>query len=86
MRLEALELVEGRQPGVLVVQVDDEADRHLVVLEVIEEGTAAGLHVERPAERMLNEAGFVVFRLDLPEFLQADAVFSGLAALREVEL
>ena len=83
MGLEALEFLEGRQVGVLVVQVDDEADRDLVVLEVVEERAAAGLHVERPAERMLDEAGLVVFRLDLPELLEADAVFAGLAAVVE---
>ena len=77
MGLEALEFLEGRQVGVLVVQVDDEADGDLVVLEMVEERAAAGLHVERPAEGMLDQAGLAVFRLDLPEFLDADAVFCG---------
>ena len=84
MRLETLEFLERRQIRVLVVQVHDEADRNLIVFQVIEEGAAAGLHVERPAEGMLDEAELVVLRLDLPEFLQADAELGGLAAFGEV--
>ena len=56
MRLEALELVERRQVRVRVVEVHDEADRHQVVVEVIEERAAAGVAVERPAERVLHQA------------------------------
>src|SRR5690606_26503079 len=83
MRLEALELLERRDVGVLVIQVDDEADRNLVVFEVIEERAASGAVAQRPAERMLHEAGLVLFRRDLPEFLQADAKFLRLAAVRQ---
>ena len=82
MRLEALELLERRQIRVLVVEVDDEADRHEVLAVVIEERAAAGAVVERPAERVLHEAGLVLLRLDLPQLLEADAVLLRLAALR----
>ncbi len=85
MRLEALEFVERRQVGVLVVEVDDEADRHEVVAIVVEERTAAGLVVERPAERVLNEARFVLVGRDLPQFLEADAEFLRLAVAVEGE-
>ena len=54
MRLEALELVERRQIGVLVVEVDDEADRDEIVPEVIEKRTAAGAVIERPAHGVLH--------------------------------
>ena len=50
MRLEALEFLERREVRVLVVEVHDEADRHQIVVEVIEERAAAGALVERPAE------------------------------------
>ena len=66
MRLEALELVEGREVGVLVVEVDDEADRHQVVAEVVEERAAAGAVVERPAERVLHEPRPVLLRARPP--------------------
>ena len=56
MLLEALELVEGREIGVLVVEVDDEAYRHQILAEVIEERAAASRVVERPAQRVLNLA------------------------------
>ncbi len=69
MRLEALELLERIEIRVLVVEMDDETDGDQIVLEVIEEGPAAGLHAERPTEGMLHEAGPMIFRLHLPEFL-----------------
>jgi hypothetical protein len=55
--LEALELVEGREMRVAVVEADHEADRHLVVLEVIEEGAAIGPGVERPADGVDDQPG-----------------------------
>ena len=73
VRLEALELVEGRQVRVVVVEVDDEADGDEIVAEMIEEGAAAGAVAERPAEAVLDEAGPVALRLDLPQFLDAEA-------------
>ncbi len=85
MGLEALELLERRQIRVGVVEVDDEADRHQIVAEVIEERAAAGAVVERPAEGMLHQAGPVLLRIDLPQLLEADAVFLRLAALAETE-
>src|SRR5690606_19930577 len=42
MVLEALELVEGREIGALVVQVNHEAHGNKVVAEVIKEGAATG--------------------------------------------
>ncbi|MNI01152.1 hypothetical protein D3C73_539840 [compost metagenome] len=55
MGLEPLELLKGKDIGVLVVQVQDEADGDEIVFQVIEEGTTAGLHVKRPAEGVLDE-------------------------------
>ena len=40
---------------------------------------------ERPAHRVLDEAGPVLVRLDLPELLDADAVFLVVAARVEAE-
>jgi DNA polymerase len=62
-----------------------EADGHEIVFEVIEEGAAARLQVERPAEGMLDEAGAELLRVDLPEFLDADAEFLRRAALHQIE-
>ena len=73
MRLEALELLERREIGVLVVEVDDEAHGNEVLAIVIEERAAAGGIVERPAERMLDETRLVLFGRDLPQLLEADA-------------
>ncbi len=86
MRLEALEFLVGREVGVLVVEVHDEADRHQVVAVVVEERAAAGAVVERPAERVLDEARLVLLGLDLPQLLEADAELLRLAALVEIEL
>ena len=81
MRLEALEFLERRQIRVVVIEMDDEADRNQIVVEVIEERAAAGAVVERPAERVLDEAAAVFVRRDLPQLLQADAEFLRLACL-----
>src|SRR2546430_2734212 len=79
MRLEALEFVERRQIRIVVVEMDDETDRHLVVVVMVEERAAAGRIVERPAERMLDQAFLVFCGIDLPDFLQPDAEFRRLA-------
>ena len=50
MGLEALHLVEGAEVRVAVVEADGEADGDLVVLQVVEEGTAIGRAVQGPAD------------------------------------
>ena len=55
--------------------MDDEADRHQPLAEMIEERAAAGLVVERPAHGVLDEAGPVLLGRHLPQLLQADAEF-----------
>ena len=86
MGLEALKLVERRERRVLIVQVHDEADHHAVLAVVIQERAAAGRAIERPAERMLDQAGTMMVRLDLPQLLQADPVFLRLAVGVQIEL
>ncbi len=41
--LEALKLVKRAEPGVAVVEIDDETDRHLILLQVIEIEAALAL-------------------------------------------
>ena len=86
MGLEALEFVERRQIRIVVIEMQDEADRDLVVVVVIEERAAAGGIIQRPAERMLDQAFLVFCGIDLPDFLQADAEFRRLALRVEREL
>ena len=74
MRLEALHLVERRQPGIAIIQADDEAVGDQVVAEMIQERAAVGAGVERPADRVLDQPGLVVGGGDLPQFLDADRV------------
>ena len=81
MGLEPLEFLERRQSRVLVVEMHDEADRNQVVVEMVEQGAAAGAVVERPAQGVLHEAGPVLVGLDLPQLLDADAVFLRVAAV-----
>src|SRR5208283_5917595 len=85
MRLEALELVEGRQRRIVVVQMNDEADRNEVLVEVIEEGATAGLAVERPAEGVLHAACVMLLLRDAPQLFEADAEFLRLAVLVELK-
>ncbi len=82
--LELLELVERRKEGVLVVQVDDEADGHIAIAEVVQERAAARLVVQRPAGGVLDQAGLVLLGRDLPQLLQADAELLGIGGVAQV--
>ena len=85
MGLEALELVEGREVRVAVVEADHEADRGLIVLQVIDERAAPGFAVHRPAGGVQHQTRAVLGRIEPPEFLQADAVGLRVRALAERE-
>src|SRR5271165_340588 len=66
MRLEALELLERIDVRVRVVEMQHEANGHLAIAIVVKERAATGPVIERPAERVLHEAGLVLIRSDLP--------------------
>jgi hypothetical protein len=85
MRLDALKFVERGQIGVVIVQVNHEADRDEVFAIVVEEQAAARIVLQRPAHGVLNQALLVLGRIDLPDFLQTDAEFRRLAVLVEAE-
>ena len=85
MGLVALEFFIRRQPRVLVAEADHVADRHLVVLEVIQERAAIGIAGERPAGSVDHQARLVHLRIDLPQFLDADTVGLRITVLVEVE-
>src|SRR5271169_3417001 len=80
MGLEALEFLEGAEPGVGVIEADNEADGDLPVLQVIEEGAAIDVAGERPADRMNDLARLMLGRIDLPKFLEADAEGLGIGS------
>src|SRR5690242_7333856 len=83
MGLEALELLEWRQVRIGVVEMNHEADRNQIVVEVIKKRAATGGIVERPAERVLHQTGLVLVRRHLPKFLQAEAELLRLACAIE---
>jgi len=86
--LEALELIERRQEGVAVGQVDDQADHHLVVFQVIEEratGVLVTHDVQRPTGGVHHQARLVLGWVDFPDFLQTDAVVLGVGVAVQVE-
>ena len=70
--------------GLLVVEPDHEAQRHLVVGEVVEEAAAEGLVLHRPAGGVHHEARLGAGRVDFPQLLDADGV--GLRILAGVQL
>ena len=83
MRLVALEFLERLEVGVRVAQPDDQSDRDLMVLEVVHEAAAVRRVVERPAGAVQHEPRHVLRRIDLPQFLDADAPGLRIAALVE---
>ena len=74
MQLETLHFIIGAEIGVLVIQPDDKAIGHQIVFEVIKEGSAIGLAIQRPAGRMHDEAGFMLCRINFPQLLDANAI------------
>src|SRR3989338_8497457 len=86
--LVALELIERRQMRVAVRQVDDQTDYHLVVFQVIEEGAAgvfASNDIQWPAGGVYHQALLVLGWVDIPDFLDADAVMLSIGFGVEVE-
>ncbi len=86
MLLELLERIERRQPGILVVQADDEAHVHPVCVEVIEEAAAVGPRIQRPAESVLNQPGLDPPSRQLPQLLHAEAVVLRAAVRVQLEM
>src|SRR5262249_4318702 len=85
MRFPTLEFLEGPQIGVLVVQMNHEANRYEAVVIVIEKRAATRAVVERPAQSVLYQPWPVAIRRNLPQFLEADAEFRRLAIPIEPE-
>ena len=85
MGLEALELLEGAQVGVGVVEADHEPDRDLMVFEVVEERAAVGRAVERPSQGVHDQPRLVPGRVDLPQLLDADAVGLRVHPIAQIE-
>ncbi len=86
--LEALEFIERRQESVAVGQVDDQADHHLVVFQVIKEratGVLVAHDVQRPTGGVDDQAWLVLGRVDFPDFLEADAVVLGVSVAVQFE-
>ncbi len=85
MVLPALEFLVGRDIGVLVIERGDEAERDLAIGLVVEEPAAPGAALaQRPALRMDHAAGLVLGGIDIPQFLDAEAVDLRLAIGLEV--
>ncbi|MNC85113.1 hypothetical protein D3C83_06910 [compost metagenome] len=74
MGLVALEFLVRAQVRIAVAQSDHEADRDLVVLEVVEKRSAVGVRCERPAGSVDDEALPVLLRPDFPQLLHPQAV------------
>ena len=87
MLLPALELLEGAQVRVAVVEVGNQAQVDLVVFRVVEEGATAGaVFLQRPAHTVYHQARLVLLGGNLPDFLDADAVVLRVLALVQAEL
>jgi hypothetical protein len=79
-----LKCLEGLEARIFVVEADDEAHVHAIVVEVVQEAAAVGAVVERPAERVLDEPRLHTVRRHLPQLLEAEAI--GLRRLSRIEL
>ena len=79
-----LELAVGREPGVGVVEADDETDGDEVVAEVVHPAAAVGVFGEGIAHGMGDFAFAEVGRLHFPYFFEAETVGLGLTFAPEV--
>lgn len=86
MRLELLKLAVRREPGVLVVEGNDEAEGNKVLAEVVHEGAAIDVCRQRVAHGVDDQALFEFGGVDLPHLLDAQAVRLVLAVLAQGKL
>ena len=86
VELEPLKLVERAEVGVCIVEIDDQSDRHLALLHMVEKPAAAGLLVQWPAGSVHHKAGVVQLLRNLPQLLDADTIVLGIPALVQIEL
>lgn len=66
MGFEALELAIGREVGVTIIEMDDEAEGEFIVMVMIGKAAAAGFSIEGPTEAMEDCSGVVTIGLELP--------------------
>ena len=85
MRLQPLHFLEGREPGVRVVESHDIAVGHHVLPPVIQERTAIDIGRHWPANGMDDGAGPMVLLGDFPQLLDPDAEGLRIDAFAEVE-
>ena len=85
MLLPALKLFERREVRVAVVQRNNQAKIDLVIVRVIKKTAALGVPVERPAERVHDQAFCVPLRLDFPDLLDTNAVVLRIGVGAQVE-
>src|SRR5262249_53677396 len=83
MILVLLERLEWREARIAIVEADDVADVHAVVVEVVEEAAGVGLRVRRPAERVLDASRANTPGGQLPELLVAEREGLRAVAARE---
>ena len=74
MGLEALELAERAQPGVLIIESDHESHRDLIILQVVQERPSICIFIQGPSGGMHDQPWLVVGRIDFPKFLDAYTV------------
>ena len=85
----ALKLVERREVRIAIGQVDNQADYHLMVFQVIKEGSSGVLlaeHVQWPAGGVHHQALLMLGRVDVPDFFDTDAVVLGVGLVSQVVL
>ena len=85
VRLVTLELFERGQPGVGIVEPDHHAHGDLILVQMVEEGAAIGMGIQRPARSVEHHPRAGLRRINLPELLDANPVGLGIAPCVELE-
>jgi hypothetical protein len=84
MGLPALEFLERRKIGVRIIERDDEAERDLVVLLMVEEAPAPGIG-QRPALRVDHSPWLMLLGRNVPQLLDAQPEYLRATLIAQVE-
>src|SRR5210317_2109801 len=86
MMLQPLKLIKGANPRVGVVEVNNEANNHLIVFSMVEEETTAGTVCQWPSATVDNQTLLVTLGLYIPELFDTQPVVLRIFTSRQIEL
>src|SRR6266516_8111672 len=85
MGLELLKSLMRVQPGIEIIQSNDESDRDAAIGHVVNEPAAKLFIAQRPTHRMNDAASGLLFLGDVPDFFHSSGVDLWISVAIEIE-